>query len=81
MQVRLALGPQLPNRAISHSKCGGYEYGGTSLTKKCNALGPHRKPVRRVSEGSWGGGCFFMGEAPLYQSSAKFVGKKCNLIF
>ena len=35
------------------------------LQKKCNPLGPYRRPMPRVLGGSWGGGCFLMGEVPL----------------
>ena len=40
-------------------------YRGTSLIRKRNPLGPYRRPMPRVLEGSWGGGRFLMSEVPL----------------
>ena len=41
-------------------------YRGTSLIRKCNPLGPYRRPMPRVLGGSWGGWRFLMGEVPQY---------------
>ena len=41
------------------------QYKGTSLTKKRTPLGPYRRPMPRVLEGSRGDGRFLMGEEPL----------------
>ena len=39
---------------------------GTSLARKRTPLGPYRRPIQGVPGGSKGGGCFLMGEVPLY---------------
>ena len=36
-------------------------YRGTPVTRKRTPLGPYRRPMPRVLEGSYGGGCFLMG--------------------
>ena len=41
-------------------------YRDTSLIRKRTPLGPYRRPMPRVLGGSQGGGCFLMGEVPLY---------------
>ena len=41
-------------------------YSGTSLTRKHTPLAAYRRPMPRVLGGSWGDGCFFMGEVALY---------------
>ena len=48
--------------------------------------GPYRRPIRRVLLGSWGGGCFPMGEVPLqttsittYEDPQRFLGGTCDL--
>ena len=41
-------------------------YRGTSLIRNRPTLGPYRRPMLRVQGGSQGGGCFLMGEVPLY---------------
>ena len=40
-------------------------YRGTSLTTKCTPPGPYCRPMPTVG-GSYGGGCFLLGEVPLY---------------
>ena len=40
-------------------------YMGTSLTRERTPLGPYRRPMPGVAGGQ-GGGCFLMGEVPLY---------------
>ena len=40
-------------------------YRGASLIRKCTPLGPYRRPMPRLLGGSYGGGCFLMGEVPL----------------
>jgi len=46
--------------------CVGLRYRGTTLNRKRTPLGPYRRPMPRVLGGSYGGGCFLMGEVPLY---------------
>ena len=41
-------------------------YRGTSLIRKRKLLGPYRRPMARVVEGSQGVGLFLMSEVPLY---------------
>ena len=41
-------------------------YRGASPIIKRTPLGTYRRPLQRVQGGSWGGGCFLMGEVPLY---------------
>ena len=45
-------------------------YRGTSLTRKRTPLGPYRRPMPRVIWGSQEGGCFLMGEVPLYMPTS-----------
>ena len=47
-------------------KHGERSYRDASLTRKRKPLGPYRKPMLRVLEGSQGGGRFLLGEVPLH---------------
>ena len=40
------------------------DHRGTSLTRKLTPLGPYRRPMPRVLEGSYEGGRFLIGEIP-----------------
>ena len=46
-------------------------YRGTSLMRMRTPLGPYRRPMRRVLGGSYGGGRFLMGEAPLCRPNTR----------
>ena len=56
-------GGELLRRGVPECSRG---YRDTLLIRKRTPLGPYRRPMPRVLKGSWGGGCFLMGEVPLY---------------
>ena len=54
-------------------------YWGTLLIRKRTALGPYRRHAPRVLRGSRGGGCFPIGEAPLYEPCTNRGARRCPL--
>ena len=45
-------------------------YRDASLIRKHSPLGPYCRPMPRVLGESYGGGCFLMGEVPLYRDTS-----------
>ena len=54
-------------RCLVFMDTGVHTFRGTSLTRKRLPIGPFRRLMPRVLGGSFGGGRFLMGEAPLYR--------------